>query len=405
LPTSTSEVQLIDKKSAVYYIGNSGGYISLPSTTSTWTQWTNFNYNSTSFGKGATALPVQITKQNSLKGIAVLLSDESVIVQGNFGWTSSNSTANFYRLASPADERIVRLVSNGLSNRIYGISETGKLYGSTITNILTTGAANWARIGPSFVTTSNPGSVSNVGGGTYLDTLYAISAIDNTLWAWGDARLMGTGTSAVGATLDIQTSFGAVHGTEPVLVSTDTWSYVGGSSNGFFGIKTDGSIHRLCGYWNGGSVVSGGVSRFTTGTLALSNGRINPILIDNTTVYSKVVATDALIVAYDINNKLHTNNTSGFNLALSLPSSWTSISDMLIEANNSAALIMTTNDLGSRANVARITSNAIFLAWNSSSPYGPSIGWGATAPSNVKPRFKSVTLSPIGNEYIAIKGD
>lgn len=398
----TLSAQLIDKRSTVYYIGNSAGNINLPSITSVWSQWNNFNYNSTSYGKSATALPVQIVQYNNSRGIAVLLSNGSVIAQGR------DSGILFHLLANPFGDRIVRLISNSYSTRIYGISETGKIYGANPNPII--GFDSWLRIGSSFVTTSNAGSVAIIGGITYNQTLYAISAIDNTLWAWGDGRLMGTTSTSTYATL-LTSSV-----TEPVLVSSDTWSYVGGSTEGFFGIKTDGSIHRLCGVWAGGTVISTNSSRFTTGTLVLNignsaGGRIAPILIDNTRSYTKLAATNNIIAAYDINNKLHTNKASGFHLDINLPTSWTSISDMLSDYTTSNVVIMTTNNLASTAsNVARVMSNGSIIFWNIGGGTYSSVSnynWGEQGPSNVKARFKSVTLSPApgGNNQIVIKGD
>ena len=401
----TAAAQLIDKRSVVYYVGNSNSYIALPSITTVWSQWNDFNYNSISYGKPAGALPVQITKQGGSGGIAVLLSDGSVIIHGNLGWTSVNTTPVFYRVINPSGERIVRLVSNGVSNRIYSISETGKIYGADLNYSGSSVTASWVRIGSSFVTTPNPGSVTlgggfgggSGGGNLQYETLYAISAIDNTLWAWGDSKLMGTSTVSTGATLGT---------TQPVLISSDTWSSVGGSTEGFFGIKTDGSLYRLSGTWSGGSVISGGISRFTTSTLSFS-GNISPQLIDSSTAYTRVAATSTMIAAYDINNKLHINNSSGFHLGLPLPMGWLSISDMLADYNSGASVWIMTNDnlASTAANVAKVNTNAFYSVWNGTVNYSNTTGWVNSGPANVKARFKSVTITPKGTEYIAIKGD
>lgn len=420
---------LVEKSATIYYRGANDGSNSIPTNPGTvWAQWSGWNISSTSINRGtsltATIKPTNTTVKQfvriGLNSTAFLLSDGTVIgltatasANTTYDFNAINSTAGSFRFDNPVGEKIVKLIGNygvytgGLlygRTFLWGISESGKLYGIVPSGANYGGTPNaWNRIGSSLIITDAAACAHN---GTYLPTVFAI-ATDGTLWAWGDGRLINT--TAAGTP-----SFNNA----PVRINTDVWTAIAGNMGGFYGIKSDGAVYRLAGVWNGGAVSgrNGATTiSFNSGT-AGANVNSNPILIDNSVAYTKLVANGTILIGYDINNKFHINPT--FNTPRNLPPQWNNISNILLGTNTAAqgAVILTDNNYTSVNNIAIVTAAAtpqyyeygttITTIYNSIStkPWGTGTTTSPTTIPETSARFNYV-IPDFPGYYIALKDD
>lgn len=394
---NSNPAMLIDKTSVTYYRGN-GSY--LPSNPySVWTQWSDLDYGSTSI-KPYGVVPVQVISLTS-SSVGFLLSNGTVYIKGSTN-AYNNPIINNTTITNPSGDTIVKLISDNLEYYTYtdqvfllGVGSSGKLYGVTTNGI--SGNMSWTRIGPSLLVTDV--ALSKGGSNAATPTIYAISATDNTLWAWGRTDWSGISSSPY--------SFA----TAPRRISTDTWLTISGARDSFWGIKTDGFLYRLSGTWIGGGVTGVG-GNTNSGTLALNSGSINPVLVDTSTNYTKLLAHDFIVYAVDANQKIHCNWIStyipNFNSVPALSNNvWTTVNDL--EFGSSYAIILYGDNPSNTAdtNVALHSlqypslllryGTVGFSASNTLSSISIPWGSGATAPlagsTIIKPRFISVLNS------------
>jgi alpha-tubulin suppressor-like RCC1 family protein len=430
-PVTSSAAVLIEKSASVYFRGFQAADGAIPySIGSPWVEWNvandSWNYNSTSVRRSGSASDVFAKNSGTTLKQVVRCGPSTVAFLSSDGRVWVTTTGNQYNILTasysfvatinnPAGETIVKLIGNyGIYSSasifgrafLWGISASGKLYG--ITSQWPGSTSGWNRIGNDLVVTDAAACQYN---GTHYPTVYAISAIDGTLWAWGDNRLINSTTTPSA----IQNAT-----TQPVRVSTDTWSAVAGNIGGFFGIKSDGAVYRIVGQWGGGTVSGrngSNTTSFNSGTLGLTSNTVVPVLVDNSVAYSKLAANNSLLIGYDVNNKLHIN--PNFNVARDLPVGWNNISDILLGTNTATtqgAVILTDNytsntNIAMMLTIATLTSSATYyqygannanILWtsNTTTPWGN----GTTAPVNVRAEFKNV-IPDFPGYWLAIKDD
>jgi len=427
-PLASSSTVLTERSATVWYRGTAATDGAIPGTVTAWTEWNytsdSWRYNSTSVRRTSSATGAFAkTNGTTLKQMvrcgpntfAFLLSD------GNVWSTSSSSfydslggTVPTFTAPNPTGETIVKIIGNygvystsSVYSRafLWGLSSSGKLYALTY-NWNGTGYGSWIRIGSNLLF-SDAAAIQFTG--TYYPTVLAISATDGTLYGWGDQRLISASTTSPGAMSSIDTA--------PVRINTDTWSAVAGNNGGFFGIKSDGAVYRIVGLWSGGTVsgLNGGTTTsFTTGTLSSwSGGYVVPVLVDNSTAYTKLAANGTMLIGYDINNKLHIN--SNFSTARNLPTGWNNITEIIPGSNTAAqgTLIMTDN-YTSANNIAMITAGttpvynqygiAAGTLWTNTTTWGT----GLTAPSTpipIRSDFKYATPDLSTGYWLVLKDD
>jgi len=406
-PVNSNAATLAEKSSTVWVASsnNSNWYGFAPSNsnnyTSIWTQVPAWNKSSTtvagSFSKSSGAIVKQIARCSSAN-IAYLLSDGKVVIAGY----------NPIVIDNPSGEVIDEIQSNysnyaASSNKVLAArSVSGKLYFyalNSLNNNVTLGGTTyggaWTRIGSSLL-------VSKFILGTWdnfsnLPYIYAISAIDQTLWAFGNSYMVNGGSSASFTNTLAQ-------------IGTDTWSDIGGISFTAAGIKTDGYLYRIHGAWEGGTISKGTSGNINGLTPIMYSGNTagapNPTLIDDSVAYSKVAACRNVIGAYDVNNKLHINPY--ISRPISLPTGMTDIYN--IKADENYLYCLASNDLSNN-------NNNLFMLGNSTNPqplaYYISVvysvyadKWAAgytVAQSNIRPKFKDYI--PSLNPQILLKDD
>jgi alpha-tubulin suppressor-like RCC1 family protein len=430
---------LVEKSATIYYRGTNDGSNSIGSNNpggvaasfpATWTQWNQWNISSSAVNVSISATPIAKPANTTVKqfvrvglnGTAFLLSDGSVIgfsanaaANTTYDFNTINSAGGSFRFANPAGEKIVKLIGNYgtytaslLYGRtfLWGISESGKLYGIAPSGANYGGTPNvWNRIGSSLVISDAAACAHN---GTFLPTVFAI-AVDGTLWAWGDNRLINSTTAGT-------PSFNNA----PVRINTDVWTAIAGNMGGFYGIKSDGAVYRLAGVWNGGAVSGrngANTTTFNSGTVAATVNS-NPTLIDNSVAYTRLAANGTILIGYDINNKLHIN--PNFNTPRNLPLQWNNISNILLGTNSAAqgAVILTDNYTSvSVNNIALITAAATPLYYEygatsltttysstSAKPWGTGTSTSPVTVPEASARFNYV-IPDFPGYYIALKDD
>jgi alpha-tubulin suppressor-like RCC1 family protein len=425
-------------KNTVWYRGNAAIDGATPNSTSTtWTEWNftgdSWRYNSSAVRRAGNS-NITFTKNTttSLKQVvragpyttAFLNSDGRVWITTNVSdlFDYIGSSLNTV-LENPSGETIVKLIGNyGLYSYsstfgrafLWAISNSGKLYAAGYPNTSNSNAwqnsvANqWNRIGSSLIVSDAAATCFD---GTYYPTVFAISASDQTLFAWGDNRLIDGQSASRTQSPSVQ----------PVRVSNDSWTSVAGNMGGFYGIKSDGAVYRIVGRWTGGTVSGSNGSATTTllsGTVTPINGTINPVLIDNSVAYTKLAASNSILIGYDVNNKLHIN--PNFNIARELPNGWNSISEILLGINTSTqGAVILTNDYdiqNNQNNIAmmRAINGTTYYEYGASSTTTArnttsSWGTGASIPQNdgqivLKAKFKNV-IPDFPGYWLAIKDD
>lgn len=411
-PVNSSTATLSEKSSTIWIAGanTNNHYGFTPSNTTNygtvWNQVPAWNYDSTaiagSLSKTAGVTVKQIARCSSSTGggIAYLLSDGKVVIAG----------ANPIVINNPAGEVIDEIQSNyaaylASNNRVLAArSVSGKLYfyASTSSN----GAVNlggtiygsgWTRVGSSLL-------VSKFAVGTW-DTsnqpphIYAISSVDQTLWAFGNSYMVNGG-SLTGFT------------NTPVQIGTDTWSDIACTQFNAVGIQTNGYLYRIHGVWSGGAVYKGSVSNINGLNLIMNSGNTtgvpNPTLLDDTVAYTKVTSCRNVIGAYDINNKLHINPY--ISRPINLPAGVTDIFNMKADENYQYIYCLASDELGVGNNlfsVAATTTPLVTTYWFSNIPYSSSAStWAynyAVNQANIRPKFKDYI--PALNPPILLKDD
>jgi alpha-tubulin suppressor-like RCC1 family protein len=400
-PVNSSAATLIEKSSTVWVAGpntyNQYGFVPANSDnySTTWTQVPAWNNTSTTvagtLNKTAGVTVKQIARC-SINNIAYLLSDGKVVISGFTPTTIQN----------PAGEVIEEIQSN---YSIYNAGDTikvlaarsasGKLYfyvAGAYNEGVTLGGVeygnSWRRVGAEqslLVSKFVLGTLQSIWYSYRTPWIYAISSTDQTLWAFGNDYMV-SGNNIYDFT------------STPVRIGTDTWSDIGGLDFTVVGIKTDGYLYRIHGYWDGGTVYKGesGNTNANNRVMIAGNttGAPNPTLLDNTVAYSKVVANRNVVAAYDINNHLHINPY--ISVPLVLPTAITDITNM--KADGGSLFFLANNELSNFNNLCNLPSSANPVI-SSYTIFYP----GYTNPSNIKPKFKDYI--PSASPPILLKDD
>ena len=412
-PVNSSAAILTEKSNTVWVASantnNQFGFA--PSNTTNygnvWTQVPAWNNTSTtiagSLTKTSGVTVKQISRCSSLN-IAYLLSDGRVVITGS----------NPIVINNPAGEVIDEIQSNYSNYYASTIkvlaarSASGKLYFYAVNSLnanvtlggVTYGGA-WTRVGS---TQSLLVSKFILGTwDTYNQTpyIYAISSTDQTLWAFGNSYMVNGGSL-----LNFTNT--------PVQIGTDTWSDIGGIQWNAIGIKTDGYLYRIHGYWEGSTVYKGTSGNINTLNIVMSAGATtgapNPTLLDDTVAYTKVASCRNIVGAYDVNNKLHINPY--ISRPINLPTGITDITNM--KADEGYLFCLANNELSIGSNlfivpptIAPVISPYYF--YNGSYTYASEVSANPTrfaynytvAQSNVKPKFKDYI--PSMNPHILLK--
>lgn len=395
-PVNSNSATLTEKSSTIWVRGsntnNVFGFVPFNTTnySTTWTQVPSWNHGSTSVAANSantnlsktSGVTVKQISRCSSNAVAYLLSDGNVIVTGG----GTNRT-----IANPAGETIIEIQSNystytASTNVVLAAkSASGKLYfhastvsGATVSLGGVTYGNGWTRVGASLL-------VSKFIIGTWDSAnqppyIYAISSIDSTLWAFGNSYMVS------GGALNAFT-------TTPAQIGVDTWTDIGGMWFTAIGIKTDGFLYRIHGYWGGGAVYNTNTSVvFNTGN---TTGSPNPTLIDNSIAYTKVSACRSVIGAYDINNKLHM--TPYIHIPRDLPVGVTDVTNLKAEDNN-YLYCMVNNEPINASNIFMMNApsiiNVSYSDYNNTTVYNANTStsslWGTNslAPVGVRPKFK-----------------
>jgi alpha-tubulin suppressor-like RCC1 family protein len=416
-PVISSPATLIEKSSTVWVAGTNtyNIYGAAPANSdnygTTWTQVPAWNNTSTTVAGTLTKTAGVVVKQVvrcSVNNIAYLLSDGKVVIAGFYATTIQNPAGEFieeiqsdYSTYSAGDT-IKVLAARSASGKLYfyvsgAYNEAMTLDGVTYGNGWTRVGAGQSLLVSKFVLGTFQSSWNN-----YRPSwIYAISSTDQTLWAFGN-KYMTNGQSIGEFT------------STPVRIGTDTWSDIGGLNFNVVGIKTDGYLYRIHGYWDGETVYKGTSVTPANSVLVAGNttGAPNPILLDNTVAYSKVAACRDVIGAYDINNKLHINPL--ISRPLSLPIEITDITNMKADAGYLFCLANNNLSRGSNLFIVRTeqspiispyyyySSNSTYANEVSTNPNGFSANY-SVAQSNVRPKFKDYI--PSMNPPILLKDD
>jgi alpha-tubulin suppressor-like RCC1 family protein len=406
-PVNSSAAILTEKSNTVWVAGantnNQFGFA--PSNTTNysnvWTQVPAWNNTSTtiagSLTKTSGVTVKQISRCSSLN-IAYLLSDGRVVITGS----------NPIVINNPAGEVIDEIQSDyspitPSTNKVLAArSVSGKLYFSASTsnnsNVSLGGTAYgsaWTRIGSSLLVSKfivGPWNTSN-----HLPFIYAISSIDQTLWAFGNSYMVNGGSAASFTNTLTQ-------------IGTDTWTDIGSNHFSAFGIKTDGYLYRIHGSWSGGTVLKG-ISSPSIQVMVAGNttGAPNPTLLDDTVAYTKVAACNNVLGAYDINNKLHINPY--ISRPINLPAGVTDIFNLKTDNSGSGYLfVLASNEIANGNNnlfaVSAGTSPLITLYYAAGVAYTSApTAWanGYTIPLGIRPKFKDYI--PGLNPPILLKDD
>ena len=399
-PVNSNAATLIDKSSTVWVAGvnSNNQYGFAPSNTtdygSTWTQVPAWNNTSTtvagSLTKASGATVKQVARCSSLN-TAYLLSNGQVVITGPSPIVINN----------PAGEVIDEIQSDfslidASANKVLAArSVSGKLYFSVSTagnaNVTLGGTSYgsaWTRIGSSLLVSKfilcrwdNYGS---------LPFIYAISSIDQTLWAFGNSYMVSGG--ALTNFTNILTQIG-----------TDTWTDISSNYYSAFGIKTNGYLYRIHGYWEGSTVYKGTQQFSQVMSAGSTAGVPNPTLIDDTVAYTKVAASRNVLGAYDVNNKLHISPY--ISRPINLPAGITDIFNMKTDDYYGYLFALASNEIANNnsnlfAVSASIVSNSLVTAYYyggvsyTSSPTTWAVNY--TNPVGIKAKFKDYIpgLSP-----------
>lgn len=408
-PVISSAATLVEKSSTVWVAGSNTNnqYGFAPSNTTNystaWTQVPAWNNTSTTVAGALTKTSgvtvKQISRCSSLN-IAYLLSDGKVVITGPSPVVINN----------PAGEVIDEIQSDYLNsststNKVLAArSASGKLYfvaSSQANSTVTLGGINysssWTRIGSSLLVSKFIlGRWDTFGN---LPFIYAISSVDQTLWAFGNNYMVSGGEL---------TSFTNT----PTQIGTDTWTDISSNFFSAFGIKTDGYLYRIHGYWQGGTVYKGTSSNINglnaVMSASITRGAPNPTLIDDTVAYTKVAAGSNILGAYDVNNKLHISPY--ISRPINLPTGITDIFNMKIDDYYQFLFALASNEITNNNNnlfaVSAIGSPVITAYYYNGIPYTSSPttwAYGYTNPVGIKAKFKDYI--PGLNPPILLKDD